>query len=74
MAAGKRFQHGKKVKPSRLKAAVELGSRGGKKGGPARARALTGAKRTEIAAHAAKKRWGKNTAYSNPAFYKKKVR
>lgn len=71
----KRFRTGgKKVKAGRLTAAVVLGRRGGKKGGPARARALSSGKRTQIASHAAKKRWGKTTAYSKPAFYKRKVR
>ncbi len=71
---GKRFTHGKKVKSGRLKAAVELGRRGGKKGGPARAKTLTSAKKTQIASHAAKKRWGKSTGYTKPAFYQRKVR
>jgi hypothetical protein len=38
-------------------AAVELGRLGGKKGGPARARSLTAAQRTEIARRAAASRW-----------------
>ena len=41
-------------------AAVELGRLGGKKGGPARAKKLTAAKRAEIAKKAAKARWRKN--------------
>ena len=41
-------------------AAVELGRLGGKKGGPARAKKLTAAKRAEIAKKAAKVRWRKN--------------
>ena len=40
-------------------AAVELGRRGGKKGGPARAEALTAEERSEIARKAAKARWKK---------------
>lgn len=40
-------------------AAVALGKLGGLKGGPARAKALTAKKRTEIAKKAAAKRWGK---------------
>jgi hypothetical protein len=40
-------------------AAVELGKRGGKKGGPARAKALTAQKRREIAQKAARMRWDK---------------
>ena len=37
--------------------AVELGRRGGLKGGPARAKKLTPEQRQEIARKAAKKRW-----------------
>jgi hypothetical protein len=40
-------------------AAVELGRLGGKKGGKARAAALTPERRKEIAQKAARKRWGK---------------
>lgn len=40
-------------------AAVELGRLGGLKGGKARAKTLTAAKRKEIAKKAAAKRWGK---------------
>jgi len=40
-------------------AAVALGKLGGKKGGPARALALSARKRTAIAKNAAKKRWEK---------------
>lgn len=39
-------------------AAAELGRRGGLKGGPARARKLTPARRSEIARAAAQARWG----------------
>lgn len=39
-------------------AAVELGRRGGLKGGPARAEKLTPARRSEIARKAAQARWG----------------
>lgn len=49
------------AKPSvRMKnpAAVELGRLGGKKGGKARAAALTAAERKRIAQDAARKRWG----------------
>ena len=38
-------------------AAVELGRRGGLKGGAARAKALSAKRRKEIASKAAKKRW-----------------
>lgn len=41
-------------------AAVELGRRGGLKGGKARARSLTPKQRTDIAKHAAEQRWKKN--------------
>ncbi len=41
-------------------AAVALGRLGGLKGGLARAAALTPKKRSQIAAKAAAKRWGKN--------------
>jgi hypothetical protein len=40
-------------------AAVELGRRGGLKGGPARAAKLSARKRSEIARKAAEARWGK---------------
>jgi hypothetical protein len=50
-------------------AAVSLGRKGGKKGGPARAKALSGAKRTQIAKHSANARWGNKTQYSMPAHY-----
>jgi hypothetical protein len=40
-------------------AAVELGRRGGLKGGPARASSLSSVRRKEIARRAALKRWGK---------------
>jgi len=39
--------------------AVALGSMGGKKGGKARAKALSARKRREIASKAAKSRWNK---------------
>jgi hypothetical protein len=44
--------------PSKLQAAVELGRRGGLKGGRARADSLTSEQRKKIAQDAAKKRWG----------------
>lgn len=40
--------------------AAKLGSLGGAKGGPARAKALSPARRSEIALKAAQKRWGHN--------------
>ena len=49
------------LKPAKRKknpAAVALGRLGGKKGGVARAKALTPAQRSEIAKKAAAKRWG----------------
>lgn len=39
-------------------AAAALGRKGGLKGGPARAKALTSKRRSEIAKKAAKARWG----------------
>jgi hypothetical protein len=51
-------------KPPKLQApkknphAVALGRRGGKVGGPARAKALTAKERSEIALKAARARWG----------------
>jgi hypothetical protein len=44
--------------PKKNPHAVELGKLGSKKGGLARARKLTGEKRSEIARKAAKARWG----------------
>ena len=41
--------------------AVELGRRGGKKGGPARAKKLTAEQRSDIARKAAAARWSKPT-------------
>ncbi len=41
------------------RAAVSLGRKGGKKGGPARAKALTAEQRRAIAVAAAEARWGK---------------
>lgn len=43
-------------------AAVELGRRGGKKGGRARAERLTAAERSEAARRAARARWGPSTS------------
>ena len=44
-------------KPEKNPAAVALGRLGGKKGGPARAKALSAKKRAEIAKRAALTRW-----------------
>jgi hypothetical protein len=41
-------------------AAAALGRKGGLKGGPARAKALSSKKRSEIAKKAAQARWGRN--------------
>jgi hypothetical protein len=49
----------KPVDPSKNPAAVSLGRLGGLKGGAARAAALSPKKRSQIAAKAAKARWGK---------------
>jgi hypothetical protein len=46
--------------PKKNPAAVALGRLGGKKGGPARAKALTAKRRSEIAKRAATTRWGKH--------------
>ena len=48
------------VKPEKNAAAVALGKLGGAKGGPARAKALSKKRRTEIASAAAKARWKRN--------------
>lgn len=45
--------------PTKNPHAVALGKLGGLKGGPARAKALTKTKRSQIAAKAAEARWGK---------------
>jgi len=45
--------------PEKNPAAVELGRRGGLKGGPARAAKLSAKKRSQIAQAAAKARWKK---------------
>jgi hypothetical protein len=49
----------KLVAPEKNPAAVALGKLGGKKGGPARAKKLTPAERSEIASQAATARWSK---------------
>lgn len=46
-------------KKTKMPAAVELGKLGGKKGGPARAKALKPAKRSSIAKKGADARWHK---------------
>jgi hypothetical protein len=46
------------TEPEKNAAAVALGRLGGRKGGPARAKALSAKKRSEIAKKAAKARWG----------------
>lgn len=48
------------TEPAKNPAAVALGRLGGAKGGPARAAALSPAKRKAIAKKAAAKRWGSN--------------
>lgn len=58
-----------KTKGNKDPAAVSLGRKGGKVGGPARARKLSGAKKADIASHAANKRWGNKSSYSLPAHY-----
>jgi hypothetical protein len=54
-----KFNPEKPVDPSKNPHAVALGRLGGLKGGPGRAAALTPKKRSQIAAKAAKARWGK---------------
>jgi hypothetical protein len=49
----------KPIDPSKNPHAVALGRLGGLKGGPARAAALGPRKRSQLAAKAAKARWGK---------------
>lgn len=58
---------------SKSAAAVTLGRLGGRKGGPARAKALSGTTRKAIASNAAKKRWGKPTSYQRAAFVKRRA-
>ena len=67
--------------PEKNAAAVALGRLGGKKGGAARAAALTAERRSEIAKRAAAKRWGDSApktqdeapAESQPAMPKRKI-
>ena len=47
--------------PAKLPAAVELGRRGGLKGGKARAKKLSAKRRSQIARRAAQARWAKRT-------------
>jgi hypothetical protein len=54
-----KFDPSKEINPSKNPHAVALGRLGGLKGGLARTAALTPAKRSQIAAKAAKTRWGK---------------
>ena len=55
-----------KTKPQKNAAAVELGRRGGKKGGKARAAALKPERRAEIARKASEARWAKRRAAEEP--------
>ena len=48
-----------KAESTKDPAAVELGRKGGLKGGPARAAKLSAKKRSEIAKRAARARWGR---------------
>ena len=48
------------TKKTKNPAAIDLGRLGGRVGGPARARSLTGERRSEIARHAALSRWKAN--------------
>ena len=58
-------KHRGSIKPTGAKdpAAVSLGRKGGKVGGRARAASLSGAKKNQIAKHAANARWGNKTQY-----------
>jgi len=60
-AAFRVFQQAVGETPEKNAAAVELGRRGGNKGGKARADSLTPERRAEIAKQAAEKRWGKKS-------------
>jgi hypothetical protein len=51
----------KDVSPKKNPAAVALGKLGGKKGGPARAKSLSGTRRSEIARLAAQTRWARES-------------
>lgn len=63
----------KKLENDKLPAAVELGHRGGLKGGPARAKALTPKRLKEIAAMGGKARWSEANLHAedDPAVAKK---
>lgn len=67
-------KHREKIKAQGAKdpAAVSLGRKGGRRGGPARAKALSGAKRSQIAKHSANVRWSNKTQYTLPAHYLRK--
>jgi hypothetical protein len=60
---------GVKARGAKDPAAVSLGRKGGNVGGRARAKALSGAKKHQIASHAANARWGNKTQYQMPAHY-----
>ena len=59
----------RQAEPERVKdpAAVELGRRGGLKGGLARAKKLSPEQRSEIAKKAARARWGNTETGNRPA-------
>lgn len=61
-----------KAGKAKMSAAVTLGRKGGKVGGPARAKALSGDKKAKIARHAAIKRWGGKSSYTGQATYSRK--
>lgn len=59
-----------KVSPKKNPAAVALGRKGGKKGGPARAAKLTAEERSEIARKAVRARWDKASSKSERTILK----
>lgn len=61
-------------RPAKNKAAQELGRLGGRKGGPARAKSLTAAERSEIAKKAAVTRWAKKRSSDGGQSYSRKPR
>lgn len=60
ISVGETADHAAASERNKDPAAVSLGRRGGEKGGKARAKNLSAAKRAEIARRAANARWGKN--------------
>lgn len=67
-------EQGKPVDPAISEAARYLGRRGGLKGGPARAKALTPKEREEVARMAAFVRWGGNLKALNIVELKERLK